>query len=169
MMSLMHWGLLPFWAKDPKIGYKTINARAETVATKPAFRAAYQARRCLMPANGFYEWKRDVAPKQPYFIHRRDHNPMAFAGLWETWNGPDQIIESCTMITTKANELMAELHNRMPVLLDPQDFDGWMTGNPEEVGQLLAPCPSEDLDAYPISRRVNNPRHEGPELLEWAA
>jgi putative SOS response-associated peptidase YedK len=168
VLSLMHWGLLPFWAKDPKIGYKTINARAETVATKPAFRAAYQARRCLMPANGFYEWKRDVAPKQPYFIHRRDHNPMAFAGLWETWNGPDQIIESCTIITTKANELMAELHNRMPVLLDPQDFDGWMTGNPEEVGQLLAPCPAEDLDAYPISRRVNNPRHEGPELLEWA-
>jgi putative SOS response-associated peptidase YedK len=94
---------------------------------------------------------------------------MAFAGLWETWNGPDQTIESCTIITTKANELMAELHNRMPVLLDPRDFDWWMTGKTEEVGQLLAPCPSEALEAYPISRRVNNPRHEGPEILEPAA
>jgi putative SOS response-associated peptidase YedK len=169
VLSLMHWGLIPGWAKDPKIGYKTINARAETVATKPAFRAAYKARRCLIPANGFYEWKRDVEPKQPYFIHRRDGDPMAFAGLWETWNGPDQTIESCTIITTKANELMAELHNRMPVLLDRQDFDGWMTGKTEAVGQLLRPCPSEDLDAYPISRRVNNPRHEGPEILESAA
>ena len=169
MMSGMYWGLIPSWAKDPKSGYKTINARAETVATKPAFRAAYQARRCLMPASGFYEWKRDVDPKQPYFIHRRDGDPLAFAGLWETWKGPDEIIESCTIVTTKANPMMAELHNRMPVLLDPRDFDWWMTGKTEEVGQLLAPCPSEALEAYPISRRVNNPRHEGPEILEPAA
>jgi putative SOS response-associated peptidase YedK len=169
VLSGMHWGLIPCWAKDPKSGYKTINARAETVATKPAFRAAYQARRCLMPASGFYEWQRDVEPKQPYFIHRRDGDPLAFAGLWETWKGPDEIIESCTIVTTKANPMMAELHNRMPVLLDPRDFDWWMTGKTEEVGQLLAPCPSEALEAYPISRRVNNPRHEGPEILEPAA
>ncbi|MGI8740676.1 MAG: SOS response-associated peptidase [Gammaproteobacteria bacterium] len=165
IMSGMHWGLIPFWAKDKKIAYKTINARAETVATKPAFRAAYKARRCLLPASGFYEWKRNVEPKQPHFIHKHDSSPLAFAGLWETWKGADDTLESCTIVTTEANEMMAELHNRMPVILDPQDFDWWMTGKTEEVGQLLAPCPSENLDAYPISRRVNNPRNEGPEIL----
>jgi putative SOS response-associated peptidase YedK len=169
VMSLMHWGLIPFWAQDTKIGYRTINARAETVTTKPAFRAAYKARRCLIPASGFYEWKRDVEPKQPYFIHRRDNNPMAFAGLWETWQGADKTIESCTIVTTEANEMMAKLHNRMPVILDPEDFDWWMTGAAHEVGQLLVPYPSEKLEAYPISRIVNNPRNEGPDLLRPAA
>jgi putative SOS response-associated peptidase YedK len=157
-ISGMHWGLIPCWAKDTKIGYKTINARAETVATKPAFKAAYKARRCLIPASGFYEWKREVEPKQPYFIHRQDDKPMAFAGLWETWKGQHQTIEPCAIVTTKANELMAELHNRMPVILDSQDFDWWMTGKTEEVGQLLRPCPSDELDAYPISRQVNSSR-----------
>ena len=168
VLSGMYWGLIPSWAKDMKIAYRTINARAETVATKPAFRSAYKARRCLIPASGFYEWKRDVEPKQPYYIHRRNGNPLAFAGLWETWKGSDGTIESCTIITTKANEMMAELHNRMPVILDPEDFDWWMTGKTEQVGQLLRPYPSDALHAYPISRRVNNPRNDGPELLEWA-
>jgi putative SOS response-associated peptidase YedK len=169
VMSLMHWGLIPFWAKDTKIGYRTINARAETVTTKPAFRAAYKARRCLIPASGFYEWKRYVEPKQPYFIHRRNNNPMAFAGLWETWQGADKTIESCTIVTTEANEMMAKLHNRMPVILDPEDFDWWMIGAAHEVGQLLVPYPFEELKAYPISRIVNNPRNEGPDLLRPAA
>ncbi len=163
-LSLMHWGLIPFWAKDTKIGYKTINARAETVATKPAFRAAYKARRCLIPAAGFFEWKRGVEAKQPHYIHKQDGNPIAFAGLWETWKSPDETIESCTIVTTEANEMMAELHNRMPVILDAHDFDWWMTGDGKEVGQLLKPCPSEWLEAYPISRRVNNPRNGGDDL-----
>ncbi|MBA2490291.1 MAG: SOS response-associated peptidase [Gammaproteobacteria bacterium] len=166
IMSGMHWGLIPSWAKDKKIAYKTINARAETVATKPAFRAAYKVRRCLIPVSGFYEWKRDVEPKQPHFIHKRDGSPLAFAGLWETWKGADETVESCTIVTTEANEMMAELHSRMPVILDPPDFDWWMTGKAEEVGQLLAPCPSENLEDYPISRRVNNPRNEGQEIVE---
>jgi putative SOS response-associated peptidase YedK len=168
-LSMGHWGLIPSWAKDTKIGYKMINARAETVATKPAFRAAYKARRCLIPAEGFYEWKRDVAPRRPHYIHKRDGSPMALAGIWETWKGPDETIESCAIITTAPNALMATLHNRMPVILDPAHFDWWMTGSTEEVGQLLVPCPPEELGAYPISRRVNNPRNEGPELRRPAA
>lgn len=168
-LSLMRWGLIPVWAKDIKIGYKTINARAETVASKPAFRAAYKARRCLIPASGFYEWKRDVESKQPYFIHQRDGSPLAFAGLWETWKRDDETIESCTIVTTEAKDMMAELHNRMPVILDPEDFDWWMTGKTEEVGQMLKPCPPEWLDAYPVSRQVNNTSNHGPELLERAA
>jgi putative SOS response-associated peptidase YedK len=168
-LSMMHWGLIPSWAKDTKIGYKMINARAETVATKPAFRAAYKARRCLIPAEGFYEWKRDVAPRRPHYIHKRDGSPMALAGIWETWKGPDETIESCAIITTAPNALMATLHNRMPVILDLEHFDWWMTGSTEEVGQLLVPCPPEELGAYPISRRVNNPRNEGPELRRPAA
>jgi putative SOS response-associated peptidase YedK len=169
VLSGMRWGLIPSWAKDVKIGYKMINARAETVATKPAFRAAYKARRCLIPASGFYEWRRDVEPKQPYYIHRQDGEPIGFAGLWEIWKDADRTMESCAIITTTANALMAELHDRMPVILDPQDYDWWMTGRTEEVGQLLAPCPAEWLEAYPISRRVNSPRNEGPELLSPTA
>jgi putative SOS response-associated peptidase YedK len=169
IMTGMHWGLIPHWAKDKKIGYKTINARAETVATKPAFRSAYRARRCLIPASGFYEWKRDVEPKLPYFIHRKDGDPVGFAGLWETWKHDDEELESCTIVTTDANEMMSELHNRMPVILDPQDYDWWLTGRTEEVGQLLKPCPSEWLEAYPVSRQVNSVRNKGPELLERAA
>lgn len=169
VLSGMHWGLISSWAKDKKIAYKTINARAETVASKPAFRAAYKARRCLIPASGFYEWKRDVEPKQPHYIHQRDDAPIAFAGLWETWKRDDETIESCTIVTTEANDMMTELHNRMPVILDPEDFEWWMTGKTEEVGQLLAPCPSDWLDAYAVSRKVNNTRNYGPELIEPAA
>jgi len=166
VMSNMHWGLIPFWAKDKKIGYKTINARAETVATKPAFRAAYKARRCLIPASGFYEWKRDAEPKTPHFIHKLDEEPIGFAGLWETWDRGEEILESCSIVTTEANDMMSKLHNRMPVILDAQDFDWWMTGDVREVGQLLKPCPSVWLTAFPISREVNNARNQGQELIE---
>ena len=169
VMSNMHWGLIPFWAKDKKIGYKTINARAETVAIKPAFRSAYKVRRCLIPASGFYEWKRDTEPKTPHFIFKQDDEPIGFAGLWETWKREDETLESCSIVTTEANDMMAELHNRMPVILDAQDFDWWMEGDVREVGQLLKPCPVEWLDAYPISRQVNNARNQGPELIERLA
>jgi putative SOS response-associated peptidase YedK len=138
------------------------------VATKPAFKSAYKARRCLIPASGFYEWKRDANLKIPHFIHKRDDAPMAFAGLWESCEMEDDIVDSCT-ITTTPNKLMAELHNRMPVILDPEHFDWWMTGSTDEVGQLLVACPPEEIAAYPISRQVNNPRNEGPDLLRPAA
>lgn len=170
VMHGMHWGLIPRWSKSKKLRYKTFNARAETVATSSAFGPVYRVRRCLIPASGFYEWQRAVDPKIPHYIHKRDDEPMAFAGLWETWKGEDDdTLESCTIVTTEANEMMGELHNRMPVILDPEDFDWWLTGKTEEVGQLLAPCPSEALNVYPISRQVNNPRNEGLELLESVA
>jgi putative SOS response-associated peptidase YedK len=150
-----------------KIAYRTINARAETVATKPAFRSAYKARRCLIPASGFYEWKRDVEPKSHTISIAATPTPWRLQGYGRPGKG--QItIASCTIITTKANQMMAELHNRMPVILDPEDFDWWMTGKTEQVAQLLRPYRSDALHAYPISRRVNNPRNDGPELLEWA-
>jgi len=128
-----------------------INARAETVATKPAYRSAYKARRCIIPAIGFYEWKRNVTPKIPHYIHKRDDSPMGFAGLWETWKGQDQTIESCTIITTTFNDVMAQLHDRMPVILDPEHFNWWITGAIDEVGQLVVPCPPEELDIYSVS------------------
>jgi len=123
----------------------------------------------LIPASGFYEWKRNADLKIPHFIHRRDGAPMAFAGLWESCEIADDSVASCTIITTSPNALMGELHNRMPVILAPETFDWWMTGSPDAVGQLLVPCPSEELEAYPISRQVNNPSNEGPELLRPAA
>jgi putative SOS response-associated peptidase YedK len=128
-----------------------------------------KARPCLIPVSGFYEWKRDVEPKQPYYIHRKDDDPIGFAGLWETWKQGDEELESCTIVSTDANEMMSALHNRMPVILDPQDYDWWMTGKTEEVGQLLKPCPSEWLEAYPVSRQVNSVRNKGPDLVERAA
>ena len=121
----MRWGLIPFWARDVKIGYRTINARAETVAMTSTFREAYKRRRCLIPASGFYEWQASEGkkPKQPFVIHMKDWQPFAFAGLWERWNSPEGPVESCTIITTEANEQLAPIHNRMPVILEPADYD----------------------------------------------
>ena len=125
----MRWGLIPAWAKEPSIGNKMINARAESVAEKPAFRAAFRSRRCIVPASGFYEWQRQGrGPKQPYLIRRKDGEPIGFAGLWEGWRDPasGEAVESCTIITCAPNELVAELHDRMPVILDPADYDRWL-------------------------------------------
>lgn len=160
-LAVVRWGLIPFWAKDEKIGYRTINARAETVAEKPAFRAAFKTRRCLVPASGFYEWqKRDSGAKQPYYIHGKDGKPLTFAGLWERWNGPEGPVESCTVIVTAANEFMKRLHDRMPVILDPADFDTWLGGKPDEAAALLKPGPDDRLAAYPVSTHVNKPANE---------
>lgn len=120
-LAMLHWGLVPFWAKDPKIGYRTINARAETLATKPSFRNAFKKRRCLIVADGFYEWQKTNGKKQPFLIHMKDDRPFAFAGLWEHWKGDDEVIESCTIIVTEANDLMKPIHDRMPVILSPDD------------------------------------------------
>lgn len=164
----LRWGLVPAWAADPAGGYRMINARAETAATKPSFREAFRHRRCLVPADGFYEWKRGAKPKQPYYIRLQDERPFAFAGLWDAWHQGDSAIESCTILTTDANELVADLHDRMPVILDPERFDAWLdpaAEDPARLMRLLTPYPAERMTLYPVSTVVNSPRHEGPECI----
>lgn len=164
----LHWGLVPHWAKEPKTGYSTINARAETVAEKPAFRKAFRYRRCLIAADGFYEWRRMGSVKQPYYIGLEDGEPFAFAGIWEHWEGQGEMIDSCAIIVTQANELVAPIHDRMPVILDPADYEPWMDPelqDPERLKALLRPYPAERMRAYPVSTRVNNPKNDQPELV----
>jgi putative SOS response-associated peptidase YedK len=162
--AFFHWGLIPSWAKDPAMGSRMINARSETAAAKPSFRAAFKRRRCLIPMDGFYEWRKIAGGKQPYFIHMADRRPFAAAGLWEMWFGPDgSELESCTILTTTPNELVAELHNRMPVILDPADYDPWLHDDrPDQLNHLLRPFSAAPMAAYPVSTYVNNPRNEGP-------
>ncbi len=166
--AMLRWGLVPFWAKDPSIGNRMINARAETVAEKPAYRAAYKKRRCLIPADGFYEWHREGDVKIPYFISAADGAPMAFAGLWERWKSKegDEQIDSATIVTTAANEFISSLHDRMPVILTPQDADRWLGGDDGllDDASMLAP----PLRAWPVDRKVNNARNEGAELIDAA-
>lgn len=168
-LAVVHWGLVPFWAKDPSIGNRMINARAETVADKPAFRAAFSRRRCLVPADGFFEWRKSAEGKQPWYIHGAANEPMAFAGLWEVWDGKgtEPPLASCTIITTRANRFMAPLHERMPVVLEGPDRDAWLdpeTPKPMLQG-LLEPHDDLALEAHPVSRKVNSPFNEAPELL----
>jgi len=170
-MVLAKWGLIPSWAKDMKIGNQLINARADTVATKPSFRSAFKARRCLIPADGFYEWQKTQDGKQPVYIRMKDKEPFAFAGLWEQWRPEEgEAVESCTIITTDANELMGPIHNRMPVILAPYDYATWlkMDEKPEMLTALLKPFPPDQMEAYPISKLVNNPRNQGEKLIEPA-
>ncbi len=166
----LRWGLIPSWAKDPKIGYRTINARAESIATKPAFRAAFKRRRCLIPADGFYEWKAgESKQKQPYFIALPDGGPFAFAGLWEHWTDPEgSEIESCTIVTTEANEQMAALHERMPVILHPEDYDRWLDparDDRADLESLLRPY-ADKLAFRAVSPRVNSPKNDSADCLE---
>jgi len=166
---LVRWGLIPSWAKDAKIGNQCINAKGETVAEKPAFRSAFKKRRCLVIADGFYEWQRLGERKQPMWIGRTDKRPFALAGLWEHWQPADgEPLETCTIITTEPNDLMAPIHNRMPVILVPASYDQWLDLNAqaEPLKTLLRPYPSEELRAYPVSTLVNNPRHNVPQCLE---
>ena len=167
----LRWGLLPFWADDPKIDYRTINARSETVHKAPSFRAAFRSRRCLIPASGFYEWQKLQDGKQPYYIFRTDNKPMAFAGLWEHWENKEgeQIIESCTILTTEASEPVSALHNRMPVILEPGDFDLWLDPTQHDLAKLqtlLHPAAPEVLSMYPVSKYVNKAGNEGHECIE---
>lgn len=170
LLRLLQWGLIPAWAKDPKVGSKMINARAETVHEKPSFRTAFRHRRCLVLADGFYEWQRSQGKKQPYYIRMKDGQPFAFAGLWEHWQGPDGVvIDSCTHLTTEPNELVRPLHNRMPVILRPEDYDLWLDSEvqqPEQLQPLLCPYPPEEMVAFPVSTQVNNPAVNAPELIE---
>ena len=165
-LIMARWGLVPYWADDLKIGNRLINARAETVERTPAFREAYQRRRCLVPADGFYEWRKEGRQRQPLLIRRRDQEPFALAGLWERWKQPDgQILRSCTIATCPANALVAEVHDRMPVILAENDHARWLDPAQGDGRALLRPCPAEWLEALPVSPRVNSPAHDDPECL----
>ncbi|WP_436642985.1 SOS response-associated peptidase [Microbaculum sp. FT89] len=167
--ALMRWGLLPSWLKDPK-GFPTlINARGDTVATKPAFRGAMRHHRCLIPADGFYEWqKTDLGRKVPHLIRRPDRGPFAFAGLWETWLGADgSELDTATIVTTDANKTLMPLHDRMPVVVQPRDFDRWLDAEanaPKDVADILEPAPEDYFEAFPISTRVNSVANDDPAI-----
>jgi putative SOS response-associated peptidase YedK len=164
-LVMLRWGLVPFWAKDPAIGNRMINARAETVAEKPSYRAAYRHRRCLVLADGFYEWRKQEDGKTPYYISRASGAAFAFAALWESWQSKDsdESLQSTTLITTAANEYMAGLHHRMPIVLEPTTANKWLAGDNDLIEHVSAHSP--ELQAWPVGRRVNNARNEGEELL----
>lgn len=186
-LDTFHWGLVPFWAKDPSVGNRMINARSEGLAEKGAFKHAFRHRRCLVPADGFYEWKAvpDQKKKQPFYIHRPDGEPLAFAGLWETWKeaavadreggnraSTAPTLRSCTIVTTDANDRLSALHDRMPVILPPAAWDDWLDRNNEDVdalGQLLVPATSELLALHAVGVAVSNVRSAGSELIEPVA
>ena len=165
------WGLIPMWAKDPSIGNRMINARGETLEEKPAFRGSLKYKRCLILADGFYEWKgaEGKKVKTPYFIHMKDRKPFAFAGLWDSWNSPDgSLVKSCTIITTEPNELTELIHNRMAVILHPRDYAKWLDPSPQtpdRLKPLIKPFPADLMDAYPVSTLVNTPANDIPELV----
>jgi putative SOS response-associated peptidase YedK len=167
----LRWGLVPAWAADLSAGVKAINARAETVADKPFFRAAFHKRRCLIPASGFFEWQKSGRTKQPYYIHPADGSLFAFAGLWERWTKGEAPVESCTIITTTANEATQPFHERMPVILSPTSFAAWLdpATNSEAVQELLRPCQADRIAVYPVDARVGNVRNDDADLIAPAA
>ena len=174
-ISMVRWGLIPAWAKDPAIGHKLINARAETAAVKPAFRAAFSKRRCLVPVDGYYEWRREGSVRQPWLIARRDGGPMALAGLWERRRVPEgtalrgslaehrrgDVVETFTILTTEASATMRALHHRMPVILPEEDYEHWLSG----ANVRLGPAPQHWLTMHRVGLRVNNPRNDEPECV----
>ena len=175
-LSMLRWGLIPAWAKDPTIGHKLINARSETAAQKPSFRSAFRHRRCLIPADGFYEWQRRGGTRQPWLFALRDGAPLVFAGLWERWTVPEDAaltgslaerspgdaVETCTILTTAANDTVAPVHGRMPVILPPDAWSAWLAG--EQVP--LAPYPADAMTAHPVSTHVNRPANDDPRCVE---
>ncbi len=173
---LFYWGLIPSWAKDIKMGARLINARAETVAEKPSFRTAFKRRRCLIVADGFYEWKRSEKGKQPYYFYLgsaeapEERSPFGFAGLWEHWESSEgDTIESCTILTTAANDLLSPIHDRMPVILHPQDYEVWLDPTlqkPEALQPLLRPFPTEEMGSHAVSSRMNNARTDDPDCIQ---
>ncbi len=171
-LEALKWGLVPSWAKDPGIGYRMINARSETAAEKPSFRKPLKDRRCLILANGFYEWRKMGNGKQPFHIKMEDEKPFAFAGLWERWERDGEEIRSCTILTTEPNDLLREVHDRMPVILPPEAQATWLDPeirDPAPLLPLLAPYPSGAMTVYPVSRAVNSPSNDGPGCVEPAA
>jgi|SRR6266851_6420220 len=170
-ISLMRWGLIPYWAQDPSFGNRTINAMAETASEKPAFREAMRKRRCLVPADGFFEWKKlSSKRKQPYNIGMLDDSVFAFAGLWDRWRSSSgELVESCSILTTDANSLTKDIHDRMPVILRPEDYDHWLDPgitDPEQVQELLHPFDPRLMKKYPLSSAVSNVNNDGPECVQ---
>ncbi len=166
VMHQLRWGLVPHWAKNPNIGNKLSNARGETVAVKPSFRDAFKRRRCLVPADGFYEWKAEGRIKQPYFFSMKDDEPFAIGGIWESWRTPEgDILRTCCLITTGPNETMQPVHDRMPVIVSPGDYEQWLTGEPDDALALVKPYASEEMQSWAVSRRVSQSGEEGPDLL----
>ncbi len=166
--DLLEWGFIPEWADDPKDVPTPINARSETAAEKPMFREAFAKRRCLIPADGFYEWAGTRGSKQPYRIERVDREPYAYAGLWETWTPADGDMRvTCTILTTEANDVVGDIHDRMPVMLEPDEESTWLNGaGVDELQAVCDPYPAEEMRAYPVSKRVNNPQNDSADLLE---
>ena len=166
---LARWGLVPHWAKDHRIGYKMINARAEGIENKPSFRRAFRSQRCLVPTTGFYEWKSVEGEKVPFFIHLKDQSLFAFAGLWEEWKDAEgRPLITFTIITTTPNDLVSPIHDRMPVILSNEDVETWLDPNvtePERLLPLLDPYPQKTMEAYPVSTLVNSPRNDSPDLI----
>lgn len=172
-LEMFRWGLVPSWAKDPAIGNRMINARSETAHEKPSFRSAFKRRRCLLPADGFYEWKRESdgsGGKQPFHIRMESGEPFAFAGLWESWDGGDGEVLSCTILTTQANAMMQDIHHRMPVILPADRYEAWLDPEAEkqELLSMLEPYSEGGMEAYPVSRFVNKPSNNGPRCVEPA-
>jgi len=169
VLGMLRWGLIPYWSKDPKIAWKCINARGETVKTAPAFRGAHRARRCLVPADAFYEWKANGKTKQPYAIAMRDRHRFAFAGLWENWKDQtsSRWVRTFTILTTKPNEVIAPLHDRMPVILAPDDYDRWLDTD-SDAASLIRPYPIDEMVTWPVSTRVNKPDNDDPAILDRA-
>lgn len=172
-ITLMRWGLIPSWAKDPSIGARLINARAETIAEKPSFRSAFKRRRCLIPADGYYEWQKVGSAKQPYWIHRCDERPFVMAGLWESWasdgSAANDPVLTCTIVTTEANTFARAIHDRMPVILTGSELDTWLDpqiDDREILLPLLHSCDENLLTADPVSTHVNNPRHDDPACIQ---
>jgi putative SOS response-associated peptidase YedK len=168
-MARLRWGLVPSWAKDPAIGNRLINARSETVREKPSFRNAFRRRRCLIPASGFYEWRRNERGKQPFYVRMRDGRVFAFAGVWDRWESPEGgVIESCAILTTGANAVLAPIHDRMPVILERAQYERWLDPSlpdTDSLAPLLSPFPPEGMTAWPVSPRVNAPSNDDEECV----
>jgi putative SOS response-associated peptidase YedK len=172
MVSELRWGLIPAWAKDAAIGSKLINARAETLSEKPSFKNAFRSRRCIIPASGFYEWaKKGAHAKQPFYFYLKEKPVFGFAGLWEEWLDKEsgELVETCTIITTEANEVLEPVHDRMPVILKAENYDQWLDEKLKDTGRLqhlLAPYPAEEMTAHAVGKAVNSPAYDSPELIE---
>lgn len=167
VLHLLRWGLVPHWAKDPSIGAKLNNARGESVVEKPSFRDAFKRRRCLVPANGFYEWKAEGKIKQPYYISPKDEQPMAMGGLWESWKTPDgSILRTVCIVTVGPNAVMEPIHDRMPVIVPPERWQDWLAAPVEEIQSQVVPCQAEVLQAWPVSRRVSKTAEDDAGLIE---
>lgn len=171
--GIFKWGLVPSWAKDASMGARLINARSETVHEKPTFREAFKRRRCIIPADGYYEWQKTGGRKQPYYFTMRDERLFGFAGLWDRWKSPEgEILETCTILTTEANEKARDIHDRMPVILSASDYDLWLDEDVRKLELLkepFRPYPSKEMSAYPVSTLVNNVRVDRAELIEQLA